>query len=103
MDIKLLKEKVDKEVLALSKEIMHQWVCKDPIDSRKFLLEYLPPFDETMELIYFIGCLHGLMDAEILLTRKPNEFDPLFKDLKDIEFHKKSILDIASRYRKDIM
>ena len=42
------------------------------------------------------------MDTEILLTRKPNEFDPLFKDLKDIEFHKKSILNIASRYHANL-
>lgn len=37
------------------------------------------------------------------MLHKSTEFDPLHKDLEAIEFHKNSILNIAARYRKNIM
>lgn len=37
------------------------------------------------------------------MLHKSTEFNQLHKDLEEIELHKNSILNIASRYRKDIM
>lgn len=103
MNLDLFREHIDKNVLSVSQDLIRMWITRYPIDSRKFLLDYQPPFIEDMEIIYFIGHLHWMIDSEIFLSKEPKEFDPLFKDLNDIEYHKKAILNIASRYRKDIL
>ena len=42
--------------------------------------------------------------SELLSKAKPttpNEFDPVYKDMKQVEYHKNEIISIANKYRKN--
>ena len=101
-NIQFLQACIEKFTRQTEKDLVNGWYCKHQAEASTFIQNYQPPFEPDMEMIYFLWHLHWLMEANGIL-HKSTEFDPLRKDLEDIEFHKNSIISIASRYRKDIM
>ncbi len=102
LNIQLLQESIEKFTRQTEKDLVQGWYCKTQAEASTFIQDYQPPFEPDMEMIYFLWHLHWLLDANGML-HKSTEFDPLHKDLEAIEFHKNSILNIAARYRKNIM
>ena len=102
LNIQFLQKSIEDFTKQTSKLLILQWCCDDMFSANRFIENYMPPFDPDMEIIYFIWHLHWLMEANGILN-KSTEFNPLHKDLEEIEFHKNSILNIASRYRKDLV
>ena len=101
-NILFLQACIEDSTRYIEKALVNGWYCKHQADASTFIQDYQPPFEPDMEMIYFIWHLHWLMEANGILN-KSTEFNPLHKDLEEIEFHKNSILNIASRYRKDLI